>query len=113
MTEIQFLIDLILNEPMTKELSEKLLKRIGTIEMEKVGQPKLAPFDPAILRPQNPQPAPQITVPYISTPNIILTPVGCEHQYPNPWFGTVPPACIKCGQQAFPNFIVTCSGLNL
>jgi hypothetical protein len=24
----------------------------------------------------------------------------CQHEYPSPWFGTVPPACTKCGQAA-------------
>lgn len=23
----------------------------------------------------------------------------CDHSYPNPWFGTIPPACLKCGRQ--------------
>lgn len=35
-----------------------------------------------------------ICVPYTSP-----TPI-CEHQYPNPWMATVPPHCVKCGQQA-------------
>ena len=21
----------------------------------------------------------------------------CKHEYPNPWFSTVPPKCLKCG----------------
>jgi hypothetical protein len=24
----------------------------------------------------------------------------CDHVYPTPWLGTVPPACLKCGQPA-------------
>lgn len=27
-------------------------------------------------------------------------PMGGWHDYPNPWNGTVPPFCKKCGQQA-------------
>lgn len=30
-------------------------------------------------------------------------PMGGWHEYPNPWNGTVPPFCKKCGQQA-PDF---------
>jgi hypothetical protein len=22
----------------------------------------------------------------------------CQHEYPNPWFGVIPPSCKKCGQ---------------
>lgn len=25
---------------------------------------------------------------------------ACSHEYPNPWFGTIPPSCSKCGQKA-------------
>ena len=32
----------------------------------------------------------------------------CQHEYPMPWYGTVPPNCKKCGQQA-PQFTITCS----
>ena len=24
---------------------------------------------------------------------------GGEHEYPNPWFGPIPPSCKKCGKQ--------------
>lgn len=54
------------------------------------------------------------TVPYIPAPTIVpfpwVQPVDiqpfiitnpaiqpCTHEYPNPWMGTVPPSCKKCG----------------
>jgi hypothetical protein len=33
--------------------------------------------------------------------------VNCEHEYPSPWFATIPPNCIKCGQKG-PHYVVTC-----
>lgn len=33
-------------------------------------------------------------------------PAGGEHEYPNPWFATIPPHCKKCGQQAPSNNII-------
>ena len=49
-----------------------------------------------------------VTIPYIQPapypwPNINpMNPIiiTCQHEYPNPWLGTVPPSCLKCGQQA-------------
>lgn len=32
---------------------------------------------------------------------------GQFHDYPNPWLGTQPPACRKCGKQSFPNVTIT------
>lgn len=43
---------------------------------------------------------PTISQPYILT-NI------CEHEYPNPWFGTIPPSCKKCGQISLPYTITS------
>lgn len=37
-----------------------------------------------------------LTIP--STPAPYVNPVWCAHEYPNPWMGTQPPSCIKCGQ---------------
>jgi hypothetical protein len=45
-------------------------------------------------------------LPVISIPSIWSVP--CQHEYPSPWFGTVPPACKKCGEMA-PAYTVTCS----
>lgn len=48
------------------------------------------------------------TLPFIS-----YTPPGsaeCQHEYPNPWYGIVPPNCMKCGKQApfsYPTFTTT------
>jgi hypothetical protein len=36
----------------------------------------------------------------IQLKDIQFSGTGCFHDYPTPWFGTVPPACKKCGQQA-------------
>jgi hypothetical protein len=33
---------------------------------------------------------------YLYTPNTNM----CQHEYPNPWMGVVPPNCTKCGQKA-------------
>lgn len=34
---------------------------------------------------------------------------GKGHSYPSPWWGTVAPACSKCGQQSLPMYSVTIS----
>lgn len=47
-------------------------------------------------------PLPMVSIPSVWTPN------PCQHEYPNPWFGTVPPPCKKCGLVA-PSYTVTCS----
>ena len=39
----------------------------------------------------------------MSWPNISV----CDHEYPNPWFGVVPPSCKKCGQQSMPAYGTT------
>lgn len=39
-------------------------------------------------------------IPNISIPSVFSSP--CQHEYPNPWYGTVPPNCIKCGQMKYP-----------
>lgn len=44
--------------------------------------------------------------PIISIPSVWTVP--CQHEYPTPWYGTVPPHCKKCGQQA-PSYTVTCT----
>jgi hypothetical protein len=31
----------------------------------------------------------------------------CQHEYPNPWHGTIPPPCMKCGKIAELAFRVT------
>lgn len=41
--------------------------------------------------------------PFISIPNVTY----CNHEYSNPWFGTTPPACKKCGQIV--DFTITCN----
>ncbi len=33
---------------------------------------------------------------------------GGPHDYPTPWFGTIPPNCRKCGKQG-QSFTITCS----
>lgn len=38
---------------------------------------------------------------------------GKYHQYPNPWFSTVPPDCMKCGKASlFPFVSFTTTGTN-
>lgn len=37
-------------------------------------------------------PLPSVSIPSVWIGN------PCQHEYPFPWFGTVPPACKKCGQ---------------
>lgn len=36
----------------------------------------------------------------------------CEHEYPSPWMGTVPPHCTKCGRQAVSFFTITSANNN-
>ena len=45
-------------------------------------------------------------------PSVQTYPIGCVHQYPNPWFATTPPNCIKCGQPAYNYLTVTCENKN-
>jgi hypothetical protein len=48
--------------------------------------------------------------PYVSIPSV-WTVDPCQHEYPNPWMGTVPPSCRKCGKQAeMTTFTSTSSG---
>lgn len=48
-----------------------------------------------------------VPLPYVSIPSVWSVP--CHHEYPFPWFGTVPPACKKCGQVSQPGYTITCS----
>lgn len=83
----------------------KLLKRIGELEMAKIGKPKFTPpdypnFKDLVIGPGLvPQPMPSITCPVIVG--------GCIHEYPNPWYSVQAPTCKKCGQVAF-STVVTC-----
>jgi hypothetical protein len=97
-TEIEFLVELLSKEEMSDGLKTKLLARIGEVE-----------------RNRNFLPAPYV-VPYVTTPHIILNPplIPCQHEYPFPWFGTVPPSCKKCGQgQQYPYYTITCTNTDL
>jgi len=48
-------------------------------------------------------------LPVVSIPSVWTTPVQqCQHEYPSPWLGTVPPPCKKCGQVGL-GYTVTCS----
>lgn len=79
MTEIQFLVDLLMRPDATSEMKELIASRIK----------ELSAFPYVTV-------TPQITTPYIP---YIYGPVDvCQHEYPQPWFGTVPPNCKKCGQ---------------
>lgn len=49
---------------------------------------------------------PSISIPYIQDMDKCVD--GDEHTYPNPWFGTVPPSCTRCGKQGT-TYTVTCS----
>ena len=42
---------------------------------------------------------PVVSVPSVWSKTITGT---CDHEYPNPWFGVVPPSCKKCGQPGMP-----------
>lgn len=37
----------------------------------------------------------------------------CEHVYPSPWFGTVPPSCMKCGQQSSPSSYIVATSVSV
>lgn len=47
-------------------------------------------------------------LPVVSIPSVWQVP--CQHEYPFPWFGTVPPACKKCGQVGQGYTITSTSG---
>jgi hypothetical protein len=82
MTEIEFLVQLLLTEPLSEELKVKLLTRIGDVEKYKV----LNPYQqyPAILSPLT-----------FTVPN-----TQCQHDYDN-FVGDGHPPCKKCGQVPF------------
>ncbi len=44
-------------------------------------------------------PAPTVS-PSVFVPQ--FTVAVCAHEYPTPWMGIVPPACLKCGEVASP-----------
>lgn len=97
MTEIEFLVKLLSEDSMSDEMKLKLLARIGEIESNRM-----------IVQ------HPPITLPYISTPHVTIPyPQPCIHDYPHPWFGTVPPSCRKCGQPpVYPYYTITCQTNN-
>jgi hypothetical protein len=39
-----------------------------------------------------------VPLPFVSVPSTWQAP--CQHEFPFPWHGTVPPPCTKCGQMA-------------
>lgn len=45
-------------------------------------------------------------LPFVSIPSVWQAP--CQHEYPFPWFGTVPPPCKKCGQVG-QGYTITCT----
>lgn len=61
----------------------------------------------------SPQLPPLIGPGTINLPSVwTIDPNTCQHEYPNPWFATVPPPCKKCGTVSNP-YVVTCdSGTN-
>ncbi len=38
-------------------------------------------------------------MPQVSIPSQWQVVGSCQHEYPSPWFGIIPPSCKKCGQQ--------------
>jgi len=59
---------------------------------------------------QQPAVVPQIPIPN-NVPWISSYPcsAGGFHEYPFPWYATIPPCCKKCGRQAA-SFPITCNG---
>jgi len=47
-----------------------------------------------------------INVP-ISIPSVFGPVDICQHDFPSPWHGTIPPSCMKCGQQAYGSWTIT------
>jgi hypothetical protein len=45
-------------------------------------------------------PPPLTFTPQPTTINPYIQPIMCQHEYPSPWLGTMPPNCLKCGQPA-------------
>lgn len=92
MSEIEFLAKLLLEDSIDKEVKEKIVNRIVELEQSK-------PFT--------------ITLPTVPPTEVfipsVFTPV-CDHEYPNPWHGTIPPRCKKCGEPALAPYTITCSG---
>jgi hypothetical protein len=83
MTEIEFLVQTLINFEASDELRKHLLARIGEIEKTR--------NEPALVNP---------VVSYPQTIPLVITP--CQHQYPSgPWGSSVPPQCIKCGQSQY------------
>lgn len=93
MTEIQFLADLLLKETMSEQLRVKMLTRIADVELSRIPNLNLP-----------------TTVSYHSLQSNVI--YGCQHEYPNPWMSTLPPACKKCGLAASNWFAITSSAGN-
>jgi hypothetical protein len=53
--------------------------------------------------------------PYISVPSVWPIQDNCDdglgHDYPMPWFGTIPPNCKKCGKPG-QSMTITCQASN-
>lgn len=81
-------------------LKEKveLLQKIIDTQAQLIGE----------MRKSNPLPIVSIPSVWQSPP---LYPGPCQHEYPFPWFGTVPPPCKKCGQTGLGYTITSTSGL--
>ncbi len=64
------------------KLKDESIKELERIVLNKTLQESVKPM-PNI-----------VTIPSVWMPQQSM----CDHEYPSPWFGTLPPACNKCGQ---------------
>ena len=85
------------NTELKKEI-KKLKTRVGLLEEYDTLKQRLCVLERELDINQNPY-----TVYPIITTNTFTS---CTHEYPNPWHGTVPPSCIRCGKQAPSNQVM-------
>lgn len=94
-SEIEFLVELVKNENISKKIRDLVLNRI--VEVSKTYQ--VATSGVATIS----------NIPTAFTPTVFTTADTCLHEYPSDWNSVIPPNCKKCGKSAFPNYNVTCS----
>ncbi len=89
MSEILFIVDLLLNEKMDESLRTKLLTRIS--EIEKKNSDFTVP-----------------TIPFMGDGGTIYD-TTCHHEYPATCFDIISPPCKKCGHTPLnnPPYVVT------
>ena len=91
-----------------EELENKIAdqEEIIRLQKDKINELELKLFNQPYV-PDYPRPEPYSPLPYVVDSGACVD--GGLHEYPSPWFGTIPPHCTKCHKQA-PNYGITFGG---